>query len=61
MMENDNVANGGINGGLSLQGETSRVENQLQRVLGELQTKRVEVQSLKQELQGNTFNVASEV
>jgi hypothetical protein len=61
MMENDNVANGDINGGLSSPGETSRVENQLQRVLDELQTQREEVQSLKQELQGNSFNVASEV
>jgi hypothetical protein len=29
MMENENVANGGINGSLSSPGETSRVENQL--------------------------------
>ena len=42
-------------------GENSDIQSQLREVLSELKNHREEVQPLKEELQGSTFNVAAEV
>ena len=42
-------------------GSSLSVQSQLQEVLIELRNQRREVQSLKEEVQGNTFSVSSEV
>ena len=42
-------------------GENSDIQSQLREVLSELKNQREEVQPLKEELQGSTFNVAVEV
>lgn len=42
-------------------GENLDIQSQLREVLSELKNQREEVQSLKEELQGSTFNVAAEV
>ena len=41
--------------------ENLDIQSQLREVLSELKNQREEVQSLKEELQGSTFNVAAEV